>query len=59
MKDVQKICFIKEYFGVHMPKHFPQKAYEALSKYFPDLTLNEVRKAAKLVMTNRISTEKR
>ncbi len=48
MKDVQKICFIKEYFGVHMPKHFPQKAYEALSKYFPDLTLNEVRKAAKL-----------
>ena len=48
MKDVQKICFIKEYFGVHIPKHFPQKAYEALSKYFPDLTLNEVRKAAKL-----------
>ena len=48
MKDVQKICFIKEYFGVHMPKYFPQKAYEALSKYFPDLTLNEVRKAAKL-----------
>lgn len=48
MKDVQKICFIKEYFGVHMPKHFPQKAYEALSKYFPDLTLNEVRKSAKL-----------
>ena len=48
MKDVQKICFIKEYFGVHMPKHFPQKAYEALSKYFPDLTLNEVRKATKL-----------
>lgn len=48
MKDVQKICFIKEYIGVHMPKHFPQKAYEALSKYFPDLTLNEVRKAAKL-----------
>lgn len=48
MRDVQKICFIKEYFGVHMPKHFPQKAYEALSKYFPDLTLNEVRKAARL-----------
>ena len=48
MKDVQKICFIKEYLGVHIPKHFPQKAYEALSKYFPDLTLNEVRKAAKL-----------
>ena len=48
MRDVQKICFIKEYFGVHMPKHFPQKAYEALSKHFPDLTLNEVRKAARL-----------
>ncbi|WP_405354664.1 acyl-CoA dehydratase activase-related protein, partial [Ruminococcus sp.] len=59
MKDVQKICFIKEYFGVHMPKHFPQKAYEALSKYFPDLTLNEVRKAAKLAYDEQHKYRKR
>ncbi len=47
MKDVKKVQFIKEYLGIHRPKDFPQKAYERLSFYFPDLTLNEVRKAAK------------
>lgn len=47
MKDVRKVHFIKEYFGVHRPKEFPQKAYERLSQHFPDLTLNEVRIAAK------------
>ena len=39
--------FIKEYFGIHRPKDFPTKAFERLSFYFPDLTLNEVRVAAK------------
>ena len=47
MKDVKKVNFIKEYFGIHRPKDFPKKAYERLSFYFPDLTLNEVRVAAK------------
>ena len=47
MKDVRKIHFIKEYFGIHRPKDFPKKAYERLSQHFPDLTLNEVRIAAK------------
>ncbi len=47
MKDIRKVQFIKEYFGVHRPKDFPQKAYEKLSQYFPDLTLNEVRIASK------------
>ncbi len=47
MKDVRKVNFIKEYFGIHRPKDFPKKAYERLSFYFPDLTLNEVRIAAK------------
>ena len=47
MKDVRRINFIKEYFGIHRPKDFPKKAYERLSFYFPDLTLNEVRVAAK------------
>ena len=39
--------FIKEYLGIHRPKDFPNKAYEKLSFIFPDLTLNEVRVAAK------------
>ncbi len=47
MKDIKKVHFIKEYFGIHRPKDFPKKAYERLSFYFPDLTLNEVRIAAK------------
>lgn len=47
MKDIRKVHFIKEYFGIHRPKDFPQKAYERLSQHFPDLTLNEVRIAAK------------
>ena len=47
MKDIKKVNFIKEYFGIHRPKDFPTKAFERLSFYFPDLTLNEVRVAAK------------
>ncbi len=47
MKDVRHVHFIKEYFGIHRPKDFPQKAFERLSFHFPDLTLNEVRAAAK------------
>ncbi|MEE1060719.1 MAG: acyl-CoA dehydratase activase, partial [Ruminococcus sp.] len=47
MKDIRKVQFVKDYFGVHRPKDFPKKAYENLSKHFPDLTLNEVRVAAK------------
>ena len=47
MKDIRQVRFIKEYFGIHRPKDFPQKAFERLSFHFPDLTLNEVRAAAK------------
>ena len=47
MKDIRQVHFIKEYFGIHRPKDFPQKAFERLSFHFPDLTLNEVRAAAK------------
>lgn len=47
MKDINKVHFIKDYFGIHRPKDFPNKTYEKLSFHFPDLTLNEVRIAAK------------
>ena len=46
MKDIQKIIFIKEYFGIHRKKDFPKKAFEKLSHYFPDVTQNQVKKAA-------------
>lgn len=53
MKDIRKVHFIKDYFGVHLPKEFPQKAYEKLSQHFPDLTLNEVRIATKKAYTEQ------
>jgi predicted nucleotide-binding protein (sugar kinase/HSP70/actin superfamily) len=47
MKEVHNVTFIKDYFGIHRPKDFYKKAYEDLSKYFPDLTQKEVKNAAK------------
>ena len=47
MKDIRQVHFIKEYLGIHRPKDFPKKAYERLSFHFPDITLNEIRVAAK------------
>jgi len=35
MKDIRKVHFIKEYFGIHRPNDFPKKAYERLSFHFP------------------------
>lgn len=46
MKDIRKVHFIREYFGIHRPKDFPRKAYERLAQHFPDITLNEIRSAA-------------
>ncbi len=47
MKDIKKITFINDYFGIHRKKDFPKKAFETLSKYFNDLTLKEVKNAVK------------
>ena len=48
MKDVRKITFINDYFGIHRKKDFPKKACEILAKYFDGITLKEVKNAAKL-----------
>ena len=48
MNSVKNITLIKDYVGVHRPKDFPKKLYEILSKYYPDITLKEVKKAASL-----------
>lgn len=47
MKGIRDINFIMPYLGIHRPKDFPKKAYENLLRYFPSLTLGEVKSAAK------------
>lgn len=46
MGDIEKVTFIKDYLGIHRKKDFPKKAHEALGRYFDDITLAEVKKAA-------------
>ena len=47
MRDIRNVTFIKDYVGIHRPKDFPKKMHTALIKYFPDITLKEVKNAAK------------
>lgn len=47
MKGIRDINFIMPYLGIHRPKDFPKKAFENLQRYFPSLTLGEVKSAAK------------
>lgn len=47
MKGIRDINFIMPYLGIHRPKDFPKKAFEALRRYFPSITLGEVKAAAK------------
>ena len=47
MKGIRDINFIMPYLGIHRPKDFPKKAYENLQRYFPSLTLGEVKAASK------------
>lgn len=47
MKGIRDINFIMPYLGIHRPKDFPKKAFEYLQRFFPTLTLGEVKAAAK------------
>lgn len=44
----EDIKFINEYVGIHRKKDFAKKLHEKLEKYYPDITLAEVKKASKL-----------
>ena len=44
--DVEKVDFIYDYVGPHNPKDFPKKILGVLKPHFPDLTLEETRRAA-------------
>ncbi len=46
MNSVKNITLIKEYVGIHRRKDFPKKVCEILQKYYPDITLKEVKKAS-------------
>ncbi len=46
MNSVRNITYIKEYVGIHRKKDFPKKMHEILNKYYPDITLKEVKKAS-------------
>ena len=46
MNSVRDITFIKEYVGIHRRRDFPKKMTELLQKYYPDITLKEVKKAS-------------
>ncbi len=47
MPDIEKVTFINTYLGIHRHKDFPKKIFAALSEYFPELTLREVKLASK------------
>lgn len=46
MNSVHNITLIKEYVGVHRRKDFPKKTYEIFSRYYPDITLKEIKQAS-------------
>jgi len=47
MKSLGGTRFIKDYFGLHRKKDFPQKIHAVLCREFGDISLSDVKKAAK------------
>ena len=46
MPSARKITFIKDYVGLHRRKEFPKKIQAVLGKYFGNIPLAEIKKAA-------------
>jgi predicted CoA-substrate-specific enzyme activase len=51
--EVQNIDFIYNYVGVHREKDFPKKMYEILSSRFDNITLKDIKDAAKAAYKER------
>ena len=47
MRGIENKKFFHEFVGIHRPKDFPKKMYYALSKYYDNISLKEVKAAAK------------
>ncbi len=46
VREIDNIKFFHEFVGIHRPKDFPKKICAALQKYYPDITLKEVKAAS-------------
>ena len=49
-KNVKRLAgtaFISDYIGIHRPKDFPKKMQGILARYFPKISLREIREAAR------------
>ena len=44
---IEDVRFLNWYLGIHNPRVFPKKAHALLAEYWPDITLKDVKKAAK------------
>ena len=47
VKGIENIKFFHEFVGIHRPQDFPKKVCAELVKYYPDITLKEVKEASK------------
>ncbi|WP_101696500.1 acyl-CoA dehydratase activase-related protein [Clostridium minihomine] len=47
VEELKDKMFINDYVGIHRKKDFPVKMHRILTQYFPDITTEEVKKAAK------------
>lgn len=46
MREIEDIMFFHEFVGIHRPKDFPKKICAELQRFYPDITLKEVKEAA-------------
>ena len=47
VREIENVKFFHEFVGIHRPKDFPKKIHEELVKCFGDISLKEVKDAAK------------
>ncbi len=47
VREIENVTFFHDFVGVHRPKDFPKKISVLLQKYYPDITLQEVKEASK------------
>ncbi len=51
--EISNVNYIYDYVGIHRPKDFPKKIHAILTRYYPSITLGEVKKAAEAAYAER------
>ncbi len=46
VRGIERVKYFHEFVGIHRPKDFPKKIGAELQKFYPDITLREVKEAA-------------